>query len=132
MYDVATLFKVGAIAKKLGITWGDTWTNNIDRLHFEIRASWSPLKGYKLEGEIIVPTTSSMKVQLIVEDKKGEVKMSNWNPRSSAIKQSTEEYIEQAVKDKIIQESHLKDLKNGIMTTDLLVGLFITIVQRRK
>lgn len=131
LYDVTTLFKVGAIAKKLKITWGGNWTNNIDRPHFEINASWEPPKGYKLEGEVIVPTTSGMKVKLIVEDKE-EIKVSNWNPGSSAIRQETENFIEQAVKDKIINESHLKDLRNGLMTTDRLLGLFITIEQRRK
>ncbi|MFJ7982603.1 hypothetical protein ACIQ1D_20320 [Lysinibacillus xylanilyticus] len=39
--------------------------------------------------------------------------------------------IVQAVKDGIIQESHLKDLQNGTMTTDRLMGLYITIQQRR-
>jgi len=37
----------------------------------------------------------------------------------------------QAVKDGIIQESHLKDLQNGTMMTDRLIGLYITIQQRR-
>ncbi|WP_186278871.1 S-layer homology domain-containing protein [Lysinibacillus sp. BW-2-10] len=73
LYDVATLNKVGAIAKKLGITWGGTWINNMDRPHFEVKANWVPPKGYKLEGQVIVPSNSKLKVQLIVEDKK-EVK----------------------------------------------------------
>lgn len=41
--------------------------------------------------------------------------------------QKQENFIEQAVKDGIIQESHLKGLQNGVMTTDRLVGLYITI-----
>ncbi|MFY0521440.1 M15 family metallopeptidase [Lysinibacillus sp. UGB7] len=65
LYDVTTLNRVGAIAKKLGIEWGGTWTNAIDRPHFEV-------KPYKLEGQVIVPSNSKMKVQLIVEDKKEE------------------------------------------------------------
>ncbi len=32
----------------------------------------------------------------------------------------TENFIAQSVKDSIIQESHLKDLQNGTMTTDRL------------
>ncbi|MGE7090308.1 M15 family metallopeptidase [Lysinibacillus sp. NPDC048646] len=129
---MTTLNRVGAIAKKIGIEWGGTWTNAIDRPHFEVK-TWKMLKGYKLEGQIIVPTTSSMKVQLIVEDKKEEIKVTNTNcnPGSPAMKTETENFIAQAVKDGIIQASHLKDLQNGTMTTDRLMGLYITIQQRR-
>ncbi|MGE7952174.1 M15 family metallopeptidase, partial [Lysinibacillus xylanilyticus] len=100
MYDATTLNKVGAIAKKLGITWGGTWTGNIDRPHFEVKSSWKMPKGYKLEGQVIVPSNSKMKVQLIVEDKKEEIKVTNtnWNPGSPAMKTETENYIAQAVK----------------------------------
>ncbi len=89
------------------------------------------LKGYKLEGKINVPTNSKGQVQLIVEDKKEEIKVTNWNPGSPAMKTETENFIAQAVKDGIIQASHLKDLQNGTMTTDRLIGLQITIQQRR-
>ena len=130
LYDVTTLTRVGAIAKKLGITWGGTWTGNIDRPHFEVKASWKMPAGYKL-GKVIVPSNSKGQIQLIVEDKKEEIKVTNWNPGSPAMKTETENYIAQAVKDGIIQESHLKDLQNGTMTTDRLIGLYITIQQRR-
>ncbi|AVK84066.1 peptidoglycan L-alanyl-D-glutamate endopeptidase [Lysinibacillus sp. B2A1] len=132
LYDVVTLTRVGAIAKKLGITWGGTWIGNIDRPHFEVKASWKMPAGYKLEGKLNVPTNSKGQVQLIVEDKKEEIKMTQtWNPGSPAMKTETENFIAQAVKDGIIQESHLKDLQNGTMTTDRLIGLYITIQQRR-
>ncbi|MEX3745002.1 M15 family metallopeptidase [Lysinibacillus xylanilyticus] len=133
LYDATTLNKVGAIAKKLGITWGGTWTDNIDRPHFEVKSTWKMPKGYKLEGQVIVPSNSKGKVQLIVEDKKEEIKVANtnWNPGSPAIKTETENYIAQAVKDGIIQASHLKDLQSGAMTTDRLLGLNITIQKRR-
>ncbi|MGA3677856.1 M15 family metallopeptidase [Lysinibacillus agricola] len=133
LYDATTLNKVGAIAKKLGITWGGTWTDNIDRPHFEVKSTWKMPKGYKLEGQVIVPSNSKGKVQLIVEDKKEEIKVANtnWNPGSPAIKTETENYIAQAVKDGIIQASHLKHLQSGAMTTDRLLGLNITIQKRR-
>jgi len=89
--------------------------------------------GYKL-GQVIVPSNSKMQVQLIVEDKpKEEIKLTNttWNPGSPAMKTETENFIVQAVKDGIIQKSYFKDLQNGTMTTDRLIGLFITIQQRR-
>ncbi|WP_107950465.1 M15 family metallopeptidase [Lysinibacillus parviboronicapiens] len=133
LYDVTTLNRVGAIARKLGITWGGDWVGSIDRPHFEVKANWLMPKGYKLEGQVIVPSNSKYKVQLIVEDKKEENKVTNtnWNPGSPAMKTETENFIAQAVKDGIIQESHLKDLQNGAMTSDRLLGLYITIQQRR-
>ncbi|MGN4127278.1 M15 family metallopeptidase [Lysinibacillus sphaericus] len=133
LYDVTTLNRVGAIAKKIGVEWGGTWTNAIDRPHFEVKSNWVMPKGYKLEGQVIVPSNSKYKVQLIVEDKKEEIKVTNstWNPGSPAMKTETENFIAKAVKDEIILESHLKDLQNGVMTTDRLIGLYITIQQRR-
>jgi len=132
LYDVATLTRVGAIARKIGITWGGDWVGSIDRPHFEIKANWKIPVGYKLEGQLNIPSNSKGQVQLIVEDKKEEIKMTqSWNPGSPAMKTETENFIAQAVKDGIIQESHLKDLQNGTMTTDRLIGLHITIQQRR-
>jgi|GEM_PF-304426 len=75
LYDVDTLTKVGAIARKLGITWGGDWERRIDRPHFEVKRNWRMPKGYKLESQVIVPSNSKMKVQLIVKDKKEEIKM---------------------------------------------------------
>ena len=70
LYDKATLLKVGAIAKKLGITWGGTWpASNYDAPHFEIPTNWTAPKGYWLEGTVIVPSNSKLRVQLIVSDK---------------------------------------------------------------
>ncbi|WP_313373146.1 hypothetical protein [Lysinibacillus pakistanensis] len=73
-----------------------------------------------------------MQVQLIVEDNpKEEIKVTNWNSGSPAMKTETENFIAQAVKEGIIQESHLKDLQNGTITADRLFGQYITIQQRR-
>ncbi|MGE6515946.1 M15 family metallopeptidase [Lysinibacillus sphaericus] len=130
LYDVTTLNRVGAISKKIGIEWGGTWTNAIDRPHFEVKANWLMPKGYVL-GKVVVPSNSKMKVQLFVEVKKEEIKVTNWNPGSPAMKTETENFIAKAVKDEIILELHLKDSQNGIMTTDRLMGLYITIQQRR-
>lgn len=72
LYDLVTLNKVGAIAQKLGITWGGqaSWVaaGKIDHPHFEVKANWTPPKGYKLDGQVIVPSNSKLKVQLIVKD----------------------------------------------------------------
>lgn len=132
LYDVSTLNKVGAIARKLGITWGGYWLKNIDRPHFEVKSNWTIPKGYKLEGQVIVPSNSKLKVQLIVEDKKEVKAVSNlWNPGSPAIRTETEDFLSNAIKDGIINASHLKALQNGEMTTDRLVGLQMTILNRR-
>ncbi|ATP40685.1 peptidoglycan L-alanyl-D-glutamate endopeptidase [Solibacillus sp. R5-41] len=75
LYDLTTLNKVGAIARKLGITWGGDWSKNIDRPHFEVKTNWSAPTGYKLEGQVIVPSNSKMKVQLIVKDESKEAEI---------------------------------------------------------
>lgn len=135
LYDILTLTRVGAIARRLGITWGGDWRNNIDRPHFEVKSNWMMPKGYKLEGKVIVPSNSKLKVQLIVEDNTKEAKLMAearlFNPGSSTLVENAEKYLEQAVGAGIIQNSHLKDLQNGQMNTDRLLGLFITIEQRR-
>ena len=132
LYDIATLNKVGAIARRIGITWGGDWSKNIDRPHFEVKSNWRIPNGYKLEGQVIVPSNSKLKVQLNVEDRKDDKTMSNkWNPGSSALRAETEDFLTQAVKDGIINDSHVKDLQNGEMTTDRLLGLQMTVLNRR-
>ncbi|MEA0553528.1 M15 family metallopeptidase [Lysinibacillus irui] len=132
LYDEVTLTRVGAIARKLGITWGGDWTGNKDRPHFEVPKSWKMPANYKLEGQVIVPISSKKKVQLIIVENEEETKVAQaWNPASKAIRTETESYIAQAIKEGVIQESHLEDLRKGVMTTDHLLGLFITIQQRR-
>ncbi|MGE7841181.1 M15 family metallopeptidase [Lysinibacillus sp. NPDC093712] len=79
LYDVVTLNRVGAIARKLGITWGGDWIGSIGRSHFEVKPTWLMPKGYKLEGQVTVPTNSKGQVQLIVEDKKEEITVANTN-----------------------------------------------------
>lgn len=69
LYDVTTLARAGAIARKLGITWGGDWKGTPDRPHFEVKPSWTIPAGYKLEGQVIIPSNSKLRVQLIVEDK---------------------------------------------------------------
>src|SRR5690606_18759879 len=136
LYDVATLVRAGAIARKLGITWGGDWKSNIDRPHFEVNAKWTLPKSYDISviKGVKVPSTSAGKVVLTVADEKNEeVKaMTNvWNPGSSAVKTETVEYLKQAVKDGYIKQTHVDDVENGKMTTDRLIGLFATIMHRR-
>lgn len=133
LYDHSVLNKAGAIARKLGITWGGDWKNNIDRPHFEVKANWQMPKGYKLEGTVIVPSNSKLKVQLIVKDDTQEALIVNkaWNPGSPALRTEAENFIAAAVKEGLINKSHLDDIRNGDMTNDRLLGLKITIDMRR-
>lgn len=80
LYDVTTLNKVGAIARKLGITWGGDWKKNVDKPHFEVKKDWKMPDGYKLEGTVVIPTSSKDKVQIIKE----EIKMSDNKPSAWA------------------------------------------------
>lgn len=42
---MSTLRKCGAIAAKLGITWGGTWESSPDYPHFEVSENWkAPVK----------------------------------------------------------------------------------------
>ncbi|KYG90890.1 peptidoglycan L-alanyl-D-glutamate endopeptidase [[Bacillus] sp. KCTC 13219] len=135
LYDVGVLNKVGAIAQKLGITWGGqkSWVDagKTDRPHFEVPSTWKMPAGYKLEGQVIVPSNSKLNVQLIVKDKEVTTMPNIWNPASPAMQTAAEAFLAQAVKDGIIQDSHLKDLQNKQMTTDRLLGLYIIIDHRR-
>lgn len=90
-------------------------------------------KGYKLEGQVIVPSKIKFKVQLIVKDNSKEALLVEkpWNPGSSAVRTETENFIEQAVKEGLINNSNLKDIQNGEITTNRLVGLQMTILNRR-
>lgn len=50
LYNHAMLDKAGAIAKRLGITWGGTWETFIDKPHFEVKANWKqPTPKYRVE-----------------------------------------------------------------------------------
>lgn len=133
LYDYNVLNKAGAIARKLGIIWGGDWPKNIDRPHFEVKSNWQMPKGYKLEGQVIVPSNSKLKVQLIVKDDTEEALLVSkaWNPGSPALRTNAEQMIKQAVKEGLIDKQHLTDIRNGEMTTDRLVGLKITIDLRR-
>lgn len=53
LYDIKTLEKAGAVAKKLGITWGGTWSaKNLDRPHFEVDKNWKAPSTSKKESAV--------------------------------------------------------------------------------
>lgn len=133
LYDVTTLNKVGAIARKLGITWGGVWSAKIDRPHFEVKSNWIMPKGYKIEGQVIIPTTSKYPVQLIVEGnatkpivKDDDVMKFN----NETLKVAVRDYLKQAVDKKLIDKSHLEKFDAGTLTDGDFKGLEIIIAQR--
>lgn len=65
IYNTTIIKKAGAIANKLGITWGGNWVGNIDYPHFEVKSNWAIPKGYKLEGTISIPTRSNIPIKLV-------------------------------------------------------------------
>ena len=134
LYDISTLSKVGAIAKKLGIEWGGYWeAGKYDAPHFEIPTNWSMPKGYKLEGQVIVPASSSVKVQLIKEDNKpiqNEKEDDIMKFTNSTTKAAVRDLIKQAVDKKLIDKSWLDKFDAGTLTGGDFEGLKIIIEQR--
>lgn len=131
LYDISTLSKVGAIAKKLGIEWGGYWqAGNYDAPHFEIPSNWAMPKGYKLEGEVIVPSNSKLKVQLIVKDKPTEKDDDIMKFTNSTTKAAVRDYIKQSVDKGKIDKSWLDKFDAGTMTGGDFEGLKIIIEQR--
>ncbi|KXL53389.1 peptidoglycan L-alanyl-D-glutamate endopeptidase CwlK precursor [Anaerotignum neopropionicum] len=67
--DSAFFSKCGEVAKRLGITWGGTWSTP-DKPHFEIDKGWKALKGDDevLEHGIIIVDGKECKVDMIRKD----------------------------------------------------------------
>ncbi|EFI69497.1 putative teichoic acid-binding N-acetylmuramoyl L-alalanine amidase [Lysinibacillus fusiformis ZC1] len=90
-------------------------------------------KGYKIEGQVIIPTTSKYLVQLIVEGNttkpiaKDDDKMQFSNETTKA---AVCDYIKQSVDKKKIDKSWLDKFDQGTMTTGDFEGLKIIIAQR--
>lgn len=133
LYDVTTLSRVGAIAKKLGITWGGDWKAKIDRPHFEIKPTWIMPKGYKIEGQVIVPTNSKYPVQLIVEGNTTKPNVKDDDTMkftNSTTKAAVRDLIKQAVDKKLIDKQWLDKFDKGELTGGDFEGLKIIIAQR--
>ncbi|MGE7021977.1 M15 family metallopeptidase [Solibacillus cecembensis] len=136
LYDLDTLNKVGAIAAKLGITWGGhaSWVNagKTDRPHFEVKANWAPPKGYKLEGQVIVPSNSKFKVQLIVKYEPQQIEEDDETMKftSATTKNAVRDELQQAVDKELIDGSWLEKFDEGTMTNGDYAGLKRIISQR--
>lgn len=133
LYDISKLSKVGAIAKRLGIEWGGYWeASKYDAPHFEIPTSWKIPAGYKLEGQVIVPISSAVRVQLIVENKPQQTEKDDdiMKFTNSTTKSAVRDYLKQAVDKKLIDKSHLEKFDAGTLTGGDFEGLKIIIAQR--
>lgn len=131
LYDISTLSKVGVIAKKLGITWGGYWLDGqYDAPHFEISATWKMPAGYKFEGQVIVPSNSKLKVQLIVKDKSQEKDDETMRFTNPTTENAVRDYIKQSVDKGKIDKSWLDKFDSGTLTGGDFEGLKIIISQR--
>lgn len=133
LYDVAILNRVGAIARKLGITWGGVWSSQIDRPHFEVKPNWIIPNGYKIEGQVLIPTTSKYPVQLIVDGNTTKPIAKDDAIMQFTIKETKEavrDFIQQSVNKGLINKTWLDKFDKGELTTGDYEGLKIIISQR--
>ncbi len=132
LYDISTLSKVGAIAKKLGIEWGGYWeAGKYDAPHFEIPTTWKIPNGYKLEGQVVVPTSSALKVQLIKDTQKPTEKDDDTMKfTNETTKAAVRDYIKQSVDKGKVDKSWLDKFDQGSMTSGDFEGLKIIVTQR--
>ncbi|MBT2718084.1 M15 family metallopeptidase [Bacillus sp. ISL-57] len=70
LYDLTTLEKAGAIARKLGIEWGGDWKTNIDRPHFQVNKNWKAPVEKKVVKTYTVKAGDSLSKILKTNDKK--------------------------------------------------------------
>lgn len=108
LYDRATIDKCGAVAKKLGITWGGSWQGQYDSPHFEVKSNWVIPKGYKLEGEVLIPTSSKDKIKLIIPNQKEEETVQEF--LNDTGREELKQLITKGVQKGLINKSHLAKL----------------------
>lgn len=112
LYDKKILKKAGEIARKLGITWGGDWKDNIDEPHFEVKLNWKP------------PITISGD-----NNEKDGVKM--LKPSSTTLKNEFVKMLENANKKGIISSKDwIIKAKEGRLSDDDAICLIATIINR--
>lgn len=121
LYDKSTMDKAGAIARKLGITWGGDWKGFVDRPHFEVKTNWKAPAGNVAQDKPQAPQTPI---------KKEEIRM--FDPTSKTLKDSVINYLDNATHDKLINEKWLKQAKQGKLKLDDLLALKVEIEDRRR
>ena len=87
LYDSSVLKKAGNIAKRLGITWGGSWTTSPDMPHFEVKANWKAPVNINIETKeevkMLNPSTPTLKNEFVkmIENanKKGIISSKEWS-----------------------------------------------------
>lgn len=111
LYDIATLNKAGAIARRLGITWGGDW-KNIDRPHFEVKTTWKAPK-------------------MVAQDVKKQEVDDLYKPTSKTLKDSTETVLKRLeATDKPLSSQWRKKLDDGTLTNSDAIGLIFVAIER--
>lgn len=113
LYDAKTMDKAGAVARKIGITWGGDWKGFVDRPHFEVKATWKAR-------------------ELPAPPKEEQVDMANlFKPTSAALFNSVDGVLQRLEKmDKPLNVSWRKKLHNGELTDSDAIGLLFVAAER--
>lgn len=119
LYDRNTINRAGAVAKKLGITWGGSWNGPYDSPHFEVKSTWKIPSGYKLEGTLIIPIDSKTPIQYFNKEEE-EVAQ---NLLLQVGRDEMKVAIEQAVAKGLVDKSHIAKMKNYTDVELLSYGL---------
>lgn len=107
MYDRVTIERCGAVAKKLGITWGGSWNGPYDSPHFEVKPTWKIPSGYKLEGNVIIPISSKDRIQLFTKEEEEVAKEILLQVGKDEMKNA----IQKAVDKGLVDKSHIAKMK---------------------
>ncbi|MET3658180.1 M15 family metallopeptidase [Sporosarcina psychrophila] len=115
LYDTSTMDKAGAIARRLGITWGGDWKGFVDRPHFEVKANWKAPAG---------------NVAHDTPPKEEVIRM--FKPSSATLKAAYEQFLSSAIKDGTIAAKWLTDFKANKLSLDDALALKVIVDQRKK
>lgn len=117
LYDIAALSKAGAIARRLGITWGGDWKSFVDRPHFEVKTTWKA-------------PTGSIAHDIPTPPKKEVIRM--FKPSSATLKSAYEQFLSSAIKDGTIAAKWLTEFKANKLSLDDALALKVIVDQRKK
>jgi len=86
----------------------------IDHPHFEVKPNWIMPKGYKIEGQVIIPTNSKYQANTTKPIAKDDDKLLFTNETTKA---AVRDYMKQSVDKKKIDKSWLDKFDQGTMTS---------------
>lgn len=122
LYDTATLKKAGAIANRLGITWGGDWKGTPDMPHFEVKASWKAPKQSS-------PVANEKTIEKEKTEQKEEVRM--YKPSNSTMVNATAVVLKRLEeKENGISPVHRENLLKGQLKLDDAIALLYVAKER--